>query len=68
MDYGFTDWNKGAVSLEITNALGQVVYTQALPMYSGFQRLDVSRFASGMYDIAIKRNAALVAAAKLVKE
>ncbi len=68
VDYGFTDWNKGAVSLEITDALGQLVYTQSLPMYSGYQRLDVSRFASGLYNVAIKRSGAAVAVAKLVKE
>jgi hypothetical protein len=68
LDYGFTDWNKGAVSLEITNELGQVVYTQPLPMYSGFQQLDVARFAAGMYNVAVKRGGAVVAVAKLVKE
>ena len=68
VDYGFTDWNKGPVSLQITDALGQVVYTQPLPMYSGFQRLDVSRFATGIYNVAIKRSGATVAVSKLVKE
>ena len=68
VDYGFTDWNKGAVSLEITDALGQVIVTQLLPMYSGYQRLDISRFASGLYNVAIKRSGATVAVAKLVKQ
>ena len=68
IDYGFTDWNKGPVTLQITDGLGQVVYTQPLPMYSGFQRLDVSRFAAGLYNVAIKRSGATVAVSKLVKE
>lgn len=68
VDYGFTDWNKGAVSLEITDALGQLIYTQPLPMYSGYQRLDVSRFAAGLYNVVIKRSRATIATAKLVKE
>jgi hypothetical protein len=68
VDYGFTDWNNGAVSLEITDALGQLIYTQPLPMYSGYQRLDVSHFAAGLYNVIIKRSGATVATAKLVKE
>ena len=68
IDYGFTDWNKGPVSLQITDALGQVVYTQPLPMYSGFQRIDISSFAAGLYNVAIKRSGATVAVSKLVKE
>ena len=67
VDYGFTDWSMGTqVSMEIVNAIGQVVYTQALPMYSGFQKLDVSKFVAGLYSVAIKRSGAIVATAKLV--
>jgi len=66
VDYGFTDWNKGAVSLEIANELGQLVYTQTLPMYSGFQKLEMGQFAAGSYTIFIKRANAVVAANKLV--
>ena len=58
----------GQSNLEIYNVLGQVVYTQPLPMYSGFQRLDISRFAAGMYMVYIKRSNAVVATQKLVKE
>ena len=68
IDYGFTDWNKGPVSLQITDALGQVVYTQPLPMYSGFQHVDISSFAAGLYNVAIKRSGATVGVSKLVKE
>ena len=75
VDYGFTDWNKGQVSLEIDNALGQIVYIQQLPMYSGYQKLDVSKFASGVYQVAIKRQGGsertpmeVVAVGKFVRE
>ena len=69
VDYGFTDWSTGtSVSMEITDAIGRVVCTQSLPAYSGFQKLDVSKFASGLYNVAIKRSGATVATAKLVKE
>ncbi len=68
IDYGFTDWNKGAVSLELTNTLGQIVYSRELPMYSGFQKIDVHTFAAGFYTACIKRNGALVATAKFVRE
>jgi len=68
VDYGFTDWNKGEVYLEITNELGQMVYKQELPMYSGFQKIDVSKFASGVYTVSIIRGTGVVAVAKLVKD
>ena len=67
VDYGFTDWNKGEVSLEISNELGQTVTQQHLPMYSGFQKIDVSQFAAAVYHIYIKRNNAIIAAAKFSK-
>ena len=68
IDYGFTDWSKGAVSLEITNALGQAIYTQPLPMYSGYQKIDVTNYAAGVYMAYIKRGNGVVAAQKFVKE
>jgi hypothetical protein len=68
IDYGFTDWNKGQVRLEVCNALGQLVYSQQLPMYSGYQKIDVSAFASGAYMAFIKRGTGVVAVAKFVKE
>lgn len=66
IDYGFTDWGKGAVNVEITNALGQIIYTQQLPMYSGFQKINVSQFAAGTYTVFIKRANAVVATNKVV--
>lgn len=69
IDYGFTDWSKkGEITMEIANELGQVVYAQVLPQYSGFQRLNVGGFASGMYQVFIKRRGLVVAVEKLVKE
>ena len=68
IDYGFTDWNKGKISLQISNELGQVVYTQALPMYSGFQKINVAQFAGGVYTVSIIRGTGVVATGKLVRE
>jgi hypothetical protein len=68
IDYGFTDWNKGEVSLEITNELGQVVHRQPLPLYSGFQKVEVQNFAPGMYTAFIKRKGQVVATAKFAKQ
>ena len=68
IDYGFTDWSKGEADLEISNELGQIVYRQKLPMYSGFQKVDVSRFGNGIYTVFIKRAGAAVAAAKFAKQ
>jgi hypothetical protein len=68
VDYGFTDWSKGVVNLEIRNDLGELVYQQQLPMYSGFQKIDISLWASGVYMAFIKRGGAVVAGAKFVRE
>lgn len=69
LDYGFTDWSKpGDVTMEITNDLEQVVHQQTLPRYSGFQKIQVARWAAGMYQVILRRGGAVVAAQKLVKE
>jgi hypothetical protein len=68
IDYGFTDWSKGEATLQISNELGQVVYNQKLPMYSGFQKIDISSFGQGFYNASIKRNEAVIATAKFVKQ
>lgn len=68
VDYGFTDWNQGNINMQIVDALGRVIYTQQLPMYSGYQKLNVSQFAAGMYTVFIKRNNTVVATQKLVKQ
>ena len=65
IDYGFTDWNNGPISLEITNQLGQVVYSQSLPNYSGYQRVDITALATGAYEVFIKRNGGIVATKQL---
>ena len=68
VDYGFTNWNKGEVSLEIRNELGQIVFKQQLPMYSGFQKVDVSQFAFGAYNALIKRHEQIIGIAKFSKQ
>jgi hypothetical protein len=67
IDYGFTDWSKGPVVLEIDNAMGQAISSIQLPMYSGFQKIDISWWASGIYTAFVKRNNSIIAAAKFVK-
>ena len=68
IDYGYTNWEKGDVDLEITNAAGQLVYTQHLPMYSGFQRLNIMQYANGVYNVEIKRGNTIVATSQFVKQ
>ncbi|MBL7777752.1 MAG: T9SS type A sorting domain-containing protein [Chitinophagales bacterium] len=61
VDYGFTNWSKGEIFLEITNGLGQIVYRQKPPMYSGLQKIEVSRLAAGVYQITLQRNGLVTA-------
>lgn len=68
VDYGFTDWGKGNVTLQTTNALGQVVHTQTLPLYSGFQKLNISPYPAGTYLITLLRDTQTIATIPLVKE
>lgn len=66
--YGFTNWNKGEVTLEITNELGQIITQQQLALYSSFQTIQTSSFASGLYMAYIKRNNQIIATAKFAKQ
>lgn len=66
IDYGFTDWGKAQPTLQICNALGQLVYSKQLLMYSALQQIDISRFAAGSYTVYIKRNTDVVATDRLV--
>ncbi|MBL0309721.1 MAG: T9SS type A sorting domain-containing protein [Bacteroidetes bacterium] len=69
IDYGFTDWSKqGDVAMEIINELGQSVLQQQLPKYSGFQRLNVTSYPSGIYITYIKRNNQIIATSKFAKQ
>lgn len=68
IDYGFTDWSKGGVVLEIVNELGQVIHSQNLPMYSGFQKIDVSQYSAGIYSTYIKRGSQVVSTAKFARQ
>lgn len=69
IDYGFTDWSKsGEVSMEIVNELGQVVYAQPLPQYSGFQKMNIADFVGGFYTVYIRRNNQVIAASKFTKQ
>ncbi len=68
IDYGFTNWGKGNVTLQITNGLGQVVHTQTLPLYSSFQKLNISPYPAGTYLITLLRGTQTIATTPLVKE
>ena len=37
-------------------------------MYSGFQKIDVTNFSAGIYLVYIKRDGAVIATQKLVKQ
>lgn len=68
VDYGYTDWNKGDVTLEIVSSAGQLLYQQQLPLYSGLQRIPVKDFSTGAYTVYLKRNNQVVATTRFVKE
>ncbi|MDB5282191.1 MAG: repeat-containing protein [Bacteroidota bacterium] len=67
IDYSFIDWNKGDVNLEISNPLGQIAYKKKLPRYSGYQKIDVSGFATGVYNVFVVRSGEVVGVAKLIR-
>jgi hypothetical protein len=62
------DWRKGEVSMEISNDQGQVVYAQRLPMYSGFQQVDVSGLAAGSYLVQLTRAQQIIATNMFIKQ
>jgi hypothetical protein len=68
VDYGFTDWSKGDVTLEIVSSAGQLQYQQQLPLYSGLQKISVKDFSTGAYTVYLKRNNQVVATTRFVKE
>ena len=68
IDYGFIDWGKGEVWLHIVNELGQQVYEQRLPMYSGFQKITVTSFARGAYTVNVKQGNQLIASERFIKQ
>lgn len=68
VDYGYTDWNKGEIQLEVVNTVGQLMHQQELPLYSGFQKLLVKEFSSGTYTVYIKRDGQVIAVSRFVKE
>lgn len=68
VDYGFIDWGKGEATMYITNEAGQQVYEQKLPMYSGFRKIDVSEFTSGVYTAYLKRDNRVIVSRQFVKQ
>ncbi len=68
VDYGFIDWGKGEATMYITNEAGQQVYEQKLPMYSGFQKIDVSKFTSGVYTAYLNRDNRVILSKQFAKQ
>ncbi len=68
IDYGFTNWNKGNVELQIINGIGQLMYEGKLPPYSGFQKVNVGSFARGIYLVTLKQQGQVIGNAWFVKE
>jgi hypothetical protein len=67
IDYGNFPWQSSSqASLHIYNLLGELVYSQNLPQYSGKRILDIQNFASGVYVLQINDNGNLVGTEKLV--
>jgi len=63
--YNLNDDNQAA-TLQLSNILGQTIYSKSLPGKSGIQQIDMAQFATGMYTVYIKCNSAVVATGKLV--
>lgn len=60
--------NNTSFEIAVCNILGQTVYQQTLPMYSGLRKIEVSTWAGGVYMVYIKRNGGVLATSKFVKE
>ncbi len=69
-DYGFLDWSKSDMVLEIINGLGQTVLHQNLPRYSGLQHINVAQYATGVYQVFVRRSNSteVVESGKFVKQ
>ena len=63
--YNLNDDNQAA-TLQLSNILGQTIYSKSLPGKSGIQQIDMAQFATGMYTVYIKCSSAVVATGKLV--
>jgi hypothetical protein len=67
IDYGNFPWQSSSqASLHIYNLLGELVYSQNLPQYSGKRILDIQNFVAGVYVLQINDNGNLVGTEKLV--
>lgn len=45
----YTHCRKGEATSGIINNISQVVHSQMLPMYNGFQKMNVANYTSGAY-------------------
>uniref|UniRef100_UPI00404B80AE PKD domain-containing protein n=1 Tax=Flavobacterium sp. TaxID=239 RepID=UPI00404B80AE len=56
----------GAVTIEIDDAFGRIIWTKTLDASSGKVVLDCSGYAAGYYPVVLKQNGVVVAHAKLI--
>jgi hypothetical protein len=69
IDYADLPWSRyHTVQLEITDALGRIVYSNSLPQYSAYQKVDVTPFASGSYMVVLRNGEQVISTGKLMKE
>ena len=68
INYSIANWNNESLSLIVSNLLGQVVSVQSLNPSGSVQAINISGFAAGIYNVAIKRKDAIIAVARMVKQ
>ncbi len=59
---------QGNATLQLTNNLGQVVYSQTLTDNLTTKQLDISTYPSGIYAVSIKHHGYWVAQGRLIKQ
>ena len=67
IDYGIINWNSGKAELQISNSLGQITYERTLPMFSGFQKIELTQFAVGAYVVTVTQNKQTIFSTKFNK-
>jgi hypothetical protein len=69
VEYNYVNWEQwGGIELTLTDATGRSIHSQALPMYSGLQNIDVSQLAGGVYFVSLSAKGQTVANGRFVKQ
>jgi hypothetical protein len=67
IDYGTIEWNSSEEPLlSIYDMIGNKVYTQYLPAYSGIQDIDISQYSRGIYMIEIRKENLILGVGKFI--